>query len=110
MAKASYRNAGEVIEYTNSGASTIEHGEIVAIGSIGVGVVAAPIKAGETGRVHVVGIWEFPKTTSLSISYGDALYFSTSTNKVTKTNTDVPCGFAIAAAASDAETVMVRLG
>lgn len=109
MAEAKYRNKGEVIEFSNaSDSATLAAGTIVSLTSR-VGVVAAAIEPSGKGLVHVEGIYEFPKTTSLAISQGDAVYFSTSTNKITKTNTDVPAGYAVAGAASAATEVLVKL-
>lgn len=110
MAKAIYRNKGETIEYTNpSSTMVVEAGTIVDLTSR-IGVAAAEIPAAAVGSVHVVGVYELPKTASLKIAAGDLVYFSTSTNAVTKTNTDVPCGFAVAAAAADDTVVYVKIG
>lgn len=110
MAKAIYRNKGETIEYTNpSTTKVVEAGEIVSLTSR-IGIAAAEIPAGAVGSVNVVGVYELPKTSSLAIAAGDLVYFSTSTNKVTKTDTDVPCGFAVEAAAAADSIVYVKIG
>lgn len=110
MAKAIYRNKGETIEYTNpSSTKVVEAGTIVSLTSR-IGIAAAEIPAAAVGCVHVVGVYELPKTASLAIAAGDLVYFSTSTNAVTKTNTDVPCGFAVAEAAADDTVVYVKIG
>lgn len=108
MAKAIYKRPGEVVDYTNSGETAIAAGDIVSL-TTRVGVAASAIPAGEWGSVSVVGVYEFPKG-SVVISQGDAVYFSTSTGKITKTNTDVPAGWAVAGALQAAETVLVKIG
>lgn len=110
MAKAIYRYKGETIDYINPSATTaIEAGEIVNLTSR-IGVAATNIPASGLGSLNVVGVFELPKTASLEIAAGDLVYFSKSTNAVTKTNTDVPCGFAVAAAGASDATVCVKIG
>lgn len=110
MAKAIYRNKGETIEYTNpSSSKVVEAGTIVTVGSM-VGVAAGEIPASGVGCLHVVGVFELPKNTSLAINAGDKVYYSTSSNVVTKTDTDVPCGFAVAAANASDTIVYVKIG
>lgn len=47
------------------------------------------------------------KTAALTINSGDVLYYNTTTNLITKTNTDTLVGFAIAdAAAADTHVLM----
>lgn len=110
MAKAIYRNKGETIEYTNpSSTEIVEAGTIVSFTSR-IGVVAAEIPAGAIGRINVVGVYELPKTASLKITAGDLVYYSKTTNAVTKTDSDVPCGFAVADAAASDTSVYVKIG
>ena len=108
MAKAVYRFPGTVVPVANSGSDAIEPGDVVSL-TTRIGVAASLIPAGDTGNVHVVGVFTFPKASG-AISQGDAVYFSTSTGKITKTNTDVPAGWATEAAASGDETVCVKIG
>ena len=108
MSKATYRFPGEVVPVTNGGSAAIEPGDIVSL-TTRVGVAAALIPVGETGMVSVCGVYTFPKATG-AISQGDAVYFSMSSKKITKTDTDVPAGWATEAAASGDETVSVKIG
>ena len=57
--KAIYKQKGESLDYTNNGTAAIEAGELVVIEKH-VGVAGCPIKAGETGSLHVVGVFEVP--------------------------------------------------
>ena len=108
MSKAVYRFPGTVVPVTNSGSAAIEPGDVISL-TTRIGVAGSRIPAGETGNAHVVGVFTFPKATG-AISQGDAVYFSTSTGKITKTDTDVPAGWATEAAASGDETVSVKIG
>ena len=106
---ANFIQPGAVIDYTNTGSAKIAAGDVVSLTSR-IGVAACDIIAGEKGSVSVSGVWEIDKTASLAISLGDAVYFSTSTKKITKTNSDIPAGFAVAAAAAADATVRVKIG
>lgn len=105
---AKYIQTGEMLDYTNAGAAKINAGDVVSLTNL-VGVAACDIPVGAVGALATEGVFEFDKTTSLSISMGDFVYYSTSTKKITKTATDVPCGIAIEAGESAATTIRVKL-
>lgn len=105
---AKYIQRGESIDYANASGSKISAGDVVSLTNR-VGIAACDIANGAVGSLALDGVFEFDKTASLAISLGDAVYYSTSTKKITKTATDVPCGIAIAASASADTTVRVRL-
>lgn len=103
-----YVQKGDILEYTNAG-SAISAGDVVVIGAL-IGIALTDIAASTgVGSVSICGCYTVAKTTSLSISQGDKLYWSTGTSKVTKTATDKFMGHAAAAAASDATTCVVKL-
>jgi predicted RecA/RadA family phage recombinase len=99
---------GEKITYTNGTGSAITSGSPVVIGSL-VGVAMGDIADGATGEVLLEGVVELTKTTPLAIAQGDEVFWSTSTNKVTKTATDKPLGTAHAAAGSSDTSAQVKL-
>ncbi len=109
MANAKYIYRGESIEYTNATANAIEHGSVVSLGTR-VGVAGGNIAAGETGAIHVVGVFALPKAASVEIAQGAAVYFNVKNGNVTTTDTDVPCGWAAAAATSTDTVVFVKIG
>ena len=74
-----------------------------------IGVCGTRIPAGESGNVHVVGVYYMPKGNT-AIAQGDAVFFNASSGKITKTNTDVPAGWATEAAAAGDDTVSVKIG
>lgn len=106
---ATYIQKGNIIDYTNSGATKIAAGDVVGI-STRIGIAASDIAVGEVGTLAVEGVFEINKTASLAISVGDAVYFNVGTAKITATDTDVPAGWAIAAAAAADTTVRVKIG
>ena len=108
MAKAVYRFPGTVVPVVNSGEAAIEPNDVVSLGSR-IGVCGTRIPAGESGNVHVVGVFYLPKD-STAISQGDAVYFNESSGKITKTSTDIPAGWATEDAAAGDDSVSVKIG
>lgn len=106
---ANYIQKGANIDYVNSGTEKIAAGDVVSL-TTRVAVAATDINAGETGTVATEGVFSIGKTASLAIEQGAAVYFNTDTQLITTTDTDVPAGWAVAAAdAADAE-VLVKIG
>lgn len=105
---AKYIQTGGVIDYKNNGEAKINAGDVVALAGM-VAVAACDIPVGALGTLAIEGVFEFDKTTSLTISVGDVVYFNTSTEAITKTATDVPCGVAIEAGESAATSIKVKL-
>lgn len=86
MATATFIRNGSVIEYSNSGSSTIHYGDIVVVSSI-VGVAVTDIPAGDSGNLSIVGVYEFPADNTVAFSAGDKLYWDATNSKATKTAT-----------------------
>ena len=98
--------AGEVIPI--SSLCTV-FAESEVINYIGEGQKREDIAAGETGHLHVVGVFEMEKATGV-VTMGAALYYSATDKKITTTASgNVPAGYAAAPAASADETVLVKL-
>lgn len=107
MAKANYWHKGNSIDFVNSTDKIIEASEIVVIGNH-VGIAGTEIGIGETGTLIMEGVFKMPKG-SAAISVGEDVYYNAESGTITKTTTDTPTGYAVAAAgASDAE-VLVKL-
>ena len=109
MSKAKYIYRGDSIEYVNATNADIEYGSVVSLGTR-IGIAGGNIPAGEVGALHIVGVFELPKAASVEIAQGAAVYFNTKNGNVTTTDTDVPCGWAVAAAGSAGTTVAVKIG
>ncbi len=107
MAKATYVQEGNTLDYRNLGSEKIEAGDIVSL-TTRVGVAGTDMEAGALGSVAVTGVFSMPKATG-AVALGALVYYNDTEGKITTTNTDVPAGFAIAAAASGDTTVLVKL-
>lgn len=105
---AKYVQRGEALDFANSSGSKINAGDVVVLGTR-IGVAGGDIANGETGAVHVVGVFEFPKASG-AITLGAAVYWDATNSKITTTSTsNTLAGFAVAAAASGDETVLVKI-
>ena len=63
MSKAEYWQRGESIDYKNTGSSAIEANSVIVLGKR-VGVAGMTIQPGETGSLHVKGVFRFEKDDS----------------------------------------------
>lgn len=115
MSTATYWQRGEALDYTNPTDTAIASGEIVTIGSR-IGIAGGPIAAGETGAVHVGGVWEMPKTGTAAIAMGTTVYYDGT--GITDSETDgaesdptsyVEVGYAAKDAAAADTTILVKL-
>ena len=107
MAKATYVQEGNTLDYRNLGSEKIEAGDIISL-TTRVGVAGTDMEVGSLGSVAVTGVFSMPKATG-AIALGALVYFNTTQGKITTTNTDVPAGFAIATATSSDATVLMKL-
>jgi len=98
---AKYWQKGEVLDYKASAA--VKNGEVVSLGTR-IGVAGEDIAAGETGHLHVVGVFEMEKATG-AMTMGAAVYYDEADKKMN----NIPAGYAAAPAASGDETVLVKL-
>jgi len=116
---ASYCRRGEVLEYTPT--EPVEAGQAVVLGSR-IGVAAEDIAAGQTGHVHVAGVFAMPKAAGEAVAQGAALYYDGSEDVITsspsagaaegeagKTADRVPAGYAAAGAGAADAAVQVKL-
>jgi predicted RecA/RadA family phage recombinase len=107
MATAAFWQRGEALDYPNTSGSKIAANTIVVVGSR-VGVIGGDIENGSTGSIHMGGVWEMPKTGSSAISLGQTVYWDGSgITDVSTSNTEA--GYAAAAAAADATSILVKL-
>lgn len=109
MAKATYWQRGETIDYKNATEATIPANTVISLGTR-IGVAGTDIAVGEVGSLHVVGVFAFDKTESEKITAGEGVYFDAETGKITKTGEGkVPAGYAVAEAAEADATVLVQI-
>lgn len=108
MSKAEYWQRGEAIDFTNNTDAKIEANQIIVFGEH-VGVAGTPIEVGETGSLHVFGVFEMPKAELEEIAAGVAVYYDATAEAITATAGDIKAGYATEAAAAADTTVKVKL-
>lgn len=106
---AKYWQRGETIDYTAT--DDLANGDVVNLATR-IGVAGDDIAAGETGAVHVVGVFEMPKAAA-AVTVGQALYWDATAENITtaagSSPANTPAGWAVAAAGSSDATVLVKL-
>ena len=108
MAKATYWQRGDAVDYTNGGSAKIEANEVIVFGTK-IGVAGTDIAVGELGSLIVAGVFALPKASG-AITAGAAVYWDATNGNITTTSTNnTLAGFAVAAAESAAETVLVKI-
>ena len=119
MATATYWHRGETLDYANSSGSKISANTIVVLtaGAAGrIGVIGTDIPNGETGVVHVTGVFELTKSSTNAITQGEAVYWdgtgiTEASNDGGGTPTYYPvAGYAAYDAAASATKIYVKIG
>lgn len=105
--KAVYWQRGESLDYTNSGSTTIEANSIVNLGTR-IGVAGTSIDPGETGSIHVTGVYRITKKDTGAIAFGAAVYYG-ETGITATASGNTPAGYAAEQSAAGAETILVKL-
>ena len=115
MANAEYWQRGEALDYVNSTDEVIPANTIVTIGSR-IGVTGGTIAPGETGALHVGGVWEMPKTGTAAIAMGTTVYFdgtgitdAANNGAASDPTSYIEAGYAAAAAAASDTSILVSL-
>ena len=74
------------------------------------------LEPGQTGSLHVGGVWEIKKTGTAAITMGQTVYFdgtgitdAKDNGATTNPTAYIEAGFAAADAKADAETILVKL-
>ena len=105
MAKASFWQRGESLDYKNGTDAVIEANTVIDL-TTRIGIAGTTINPGEVGSLHVVGVYQLPKTSDAEIAMGTAVTFDGS--GIT-TGTGTPAGYAAAAATAEDTTILVKL-
>ncbi len=106
--KAIYWQKGKVMDIKNNGVDKIEAGDIVIIKNR-IGVAGCDVAINEAGTLHVVGVYEIPKAETEAVEYGDALYYDSENEVVTKTVSGVKAGYAFQSRATGDKTILVKI-
>lgn len=115
MSKATFWQRGESLDYKNTGSKAIEANTIIVLGKR-IAIAGMTIQPGETGSIHVKGIFQFEKDAS-EITEGAEVYFSADEQITTSATSgegsaavsNVLAGFAASAAATTDTTVLVSI-
>lgn len=108
MAKAIYYQQGESLDYTNSGATTIEANTVLVFGDR-IGVAGCDIPAGETGSIHMKGVFKLP-ISSEAISAGAEVYWDDTNSVITATSSsNTKAGYAADAASATDTLILVNI-
>lgn len=99
---------GDVMPYPNATGSAIAAGTVIEFTDM-IGIALGDIAIAATGNLAVTEVWELPKETGVAFVQGDQLYWDATNNRLDKTNTNIPCGKAFAAAADAAAVALVKL-
>lgn len=102
--KGIYVQRGECIEYTAD--TAIAAGEVVDLVTR-IGIAAADIAAGETGGIHVTGVFALPKAAE-EIAVGAAVFLGDD-GITASAEGNTPAGYAAAAATAEDTLVKVKL-
>lgn len=105
--KASFYQPGHTLDYPNTTSATIPANTIVSLVSR-VGVIGMDIKAGETGVVHVEGVFKMPKING-ALDMGTLVYLNSAGSITSSASGSVPAGYVAANAAANDATVLVKL-
>lgn len=73
--KGTYWQKGEALDYLNNTGEKIEHGDVVKLGKR-IGIAGDDIPPGESGAVHVTGVFAFKRADAEDITMGEEVYFT----------------------------------
>ncbi len=108
MGKAEFWQRGETLDYINTGTTVIEANTVITFGGR-IGVAGTDILPGETGSLHVTGVFEIPKTSEGDVGMGTDVYFDGDGITDTKGDGTVLAGYAAQAAAAGDAVILVKL-
>ena len=105
MAKASFWQRGESLDYKNGTGAVIEANTVIDL-TTRIGVAGTTINPGEVGSLHVTGVYQLPKTGKTEIAMGAAVTFD---GTGITTGSGTPAGYAAATAAASDTVILVKL-
>lgn len=106
---AEFRHEGIILDWTNGGASQINVGDVVPLGSC-CGVAVTDIPAGGTGSVRVSGVYDVESTNDFSLSQGAVVYYDAATKKATNNTAKAFLGIAALKKETADKIVRVKIG
>ena len=104
---AGWIQEGETIDYTP--AAAVAAGDVVVMGTTGIGIADRPIAANEKGGLVVEGVIEIAKASGAITRFAKVYWDATASNVTTTATNNTLAGYAVEAAASGDATVRVKL-
>ena len=105
-----YIQEGDIINYTNGGASALNNGDVVATAGASGIVTGNGIAVGATGPLVVHGLFQCPADPSVAWAALDKLYWNFTSNFLTNVSSgNTYIGFAQAAKLTTVTTAAVKL-
>lgn len=104
---ARFVQEGEAIDYTPG--SAVAAGDVVLMGSVGIGVAQTAIAANVKGSLIVDGVIEHAKASGAISAYAKVYWDNTNKVLTATSSGNTLAGYAVAAAASGDATVTIKL-
>jgi Uncharacterized conserved protein len=105
---AVYIQKGEVLDYKNETTDVITASTIKKFGEK-VGVIGGNIPPGETGAIHMVGVYQMPKTNNAeTVQLGQSVYFDGMAITTTESGNTL-AGYAVEESTTTQSTVVIKL-
>lgn len=108
MSKATYLQRGESLDYRNDTTSVIEANSIIRLAEH-IGIAGTDIMPGETGDIHVSGVFEIAKSDDGEIAFGTNVYFD-GTGITATADENTAAGYAAEQSAAGKSVIAVKIG
>ena len=105
--EAQFLHEGNTVDHV--AAAAIAAGEVVPLGTTGIGVASAAAVTGQTIGLAVEGVFKMKKQAALAMAVGDLAYWDDTANEIDGTNTNIDAGIVVKAAAAADTHVWVKL-
>lgn len=106
---ATFWQRGESIDYRNATSKEIKAGDVVVLEGR-IGVAGCDIPAGETGSVHVTGVFEVPKDGSAFAVGAKAYYKAGDAVFTSEESGNTTAGWVVAVAVAGDASAKIKIG
>lgn len=108
--KAVYYQKGDALDYVNKTDKKIENGDVVIIGER-IGVAGADIIPGETGALHVTGVYSLNKANAEEMTAGAEVFYTETGMALTVTEDETGCkaGYVVQDSPASSKEVYVKI-
>lgn len=108
--KAVYYQKGDALDYVNKTDKKIGHGDVVVMGER-IGVAGTDILPGETGALHVAGVYSFNKADAEEMTAGAEVFYTENGISLTaaEAGTGGRAGYVVQDSPADSTKVYVKI-